>query len=159
MGLDSASKSNGRAVGKSMDPDMEMKVCVDASFTNATYEVNPQSRSLHPSTHQDHPNSFVNHFDEESKQEEGLKPVREEQSLEKYVELRKDPRAVSSNVVESPSPRQETREETRDHPVASTTPPRQELDEASKEDQGIEMQGIKTDPEADENMVFVTVHE
>ena len=157
--MDSASKSNGRAVGKSMDPDMEMKVCVDASFTNATYEVNPQSRSLHPSTHQDHPNSFVNHFDEESKQEEGLKPVREEQSLVKNAELTKDPRAVSSNVVESRSPHQETREETRDHPVASTIPPRQELDEASKEDQGIEMQRMKSGSEVDENMVIVTVHE
>ena len=139
MGLDSASKSNVRAVGRSIDSDMVMKVCVDASFTNATYEVNPHSRTLHPSTYQDHPKSFANHFYEESSQEEWLKPVRREQSLEKIVELRKNPCAVSSTFLESQNPR----EETRDNSVASTVSLRQKLDKASKEDQEIEMQGIK----------------
>ncbi|XP_044181799.1 cubilin-like isoform X2 [Acropora millepora] len=78
------------------------------------------------------------------KQEKWQKPVRGEQSLEKIVELGKDPRAASSNVVESQNPREETREQTRDYPVASTIPLRQELGETSKDDQGIEMQRIKT---------------
>ena len=104
MGLDSAPnsnvvKSNDRVVGKSVDPDPQVKVCVDESFANATNEVNPQSRSLHRSAYQDHPKSIVNHFYEESKQEEWLKPAREEQSLEKIAELAKDPCAVSSTVV------------------------------------------------------------
>ena len=70
-------------------------MCVDVSFTNATYEVNPHSRNMHLSIYQDHPKSCVNNFYEESKQEEWLRPVRKEQSLEKIVELRKDPCAVS----------------------------------------------------------------
>ena len=78
------------------------------------------------------------------KQEKWQKPVRGEQSLEKIVELGEDPRAASSNVVESQNPREETREQTRDYPVASTIPLRQELGETSKDDQGIEMQRIKT---------------
>ncbi|XP_067047997.1 tolloid-like protein 2 isoform X2 [Acropora muricata] len=78
------------------------------------------------------------------KQEKWQKPVRGEQSLEKIVELGEDPRAASSNVVESQNPREETREQTRDYPVASTMPLRQELGETSKDDQGIEMQRIKT---------------
>ena len=72
MGLDSASKSNfvksnDRAVGKSADPDLEMKVCVDESSANATNEVNPHSRSLYPSGYQDHPKSIVNHVCVESR--------------------------------------------------------------------------------------------
>ena len=69
-------------------------------------------------------------------------PVRGEQSLEKVVELRKHPRAVSSNVVESQNPREETREQTHDYPVASTIPQDQKLDETCKEDLGIELQRI-----------------
>ena len=69
-------------------------------------------------------------------------PVRGEQSLEKVVELRKDPRAVSSNVVESRNPREETRGQTHDYPVAPTIALGQEHDETCKEDQGIEMQRI-----------------
>ena len=157
MSLDSAPKSNGLAVGKSIDSDMEMKVCVDASFTNATYEVNPHSRNVHLSIYQDHPKSCVNNFYEESKQEEWLRPVRKEQSLEKIVELRKDPCAVSSTFLQSPNPR----EETRDNSEASAISLRQELNEASKEHQEIEMQGIKRDPEADkdEYITISTVHE
>ena len=76
------------------------------------------------------------------KQEKWQEPVRGEQSLEKVVELRKDPRAVSSNVVESQNSREETRGQTDDYPVVSTIPLGQELDETCKEDQGIEMQRI-----------------
>ena len=71
-------------------------------------------------------------------------PVRREQLLEKVVELRKDPRAVSSNVVESQNPREETREQTHDYPAASTILQGQKLDETCKEDQGIELQRIKS---------------
>ena len=35
-------KSNDRVVCKSVDPDLEMKVCVDESFASATNEVTPQ---------------------------------------------------------------------------------------------------------------------
>ena len=53
MGLNVDSKSsyvnsNIPAVGKSVDPGMEMKECVDGSLANATIEVNPQSNSLRP---------------------------------------------------------------------------------------------------------------
>ena len=78
------------------------------------------------------------------KQEKWQEPVRGEQSLEKVVELRKDPPAVSSNVVESQNPGKDTGEQTHDYPVASTIPLRQELDETCKEEEGIEMQRIKT---------------
>ena len=115
MGLDSAPNSNvvksdDRVVDKSVDPDLEMKVCVDESLANATNEVNPQSRSLDRSAYQDHPKSIVNHFYEES-----LRPAKEEQSFEKIAELAKDPCAVSSTVVGS----QNLREETHDNSKAS----------------------------------------
>lgn len=126
-------------------------MCVNESFTNAKNGVNPQSRSLHRSKYHDHPKSFVNHFYKEYKEEEWLKPVRGDQSLEKIVELGKDPGAASSNCIESQNPREETREETCDHPVVSTIPLRQEIDERSKEDQGIKMQRIKSGPEANKD--------
>ena len=160
LGLASASKSNvvesnDRAVGKLVNPDLE-KVCLDESFANATNEVTLQSRSLHRSAYQDHPKSIVNHFYEESKHEEWLKPEREEQSLEKIAKLAKDPCAGNSTVVGS----QKLREETHDNSKASTVPLGQELDKASKEDQEIEMQEIQSGPDAnkDENVTIVTVH-
>ena len=67
MALDSTANSNvvksdDRVVCKSVDPDLEMKVHVHESFASATNEVTPQSKSLNPSTDQDHPNSTVTHF-------------------------------------------------------------------------------------------------
>ena len=67
MGLDSTAdsnvvKSNDRVACTSVDPNLEKRVCVDESFANATNEVTPQSKSLNPSTDQDHPNSTVTHF-------------------------------------------------------------------------------------------------
>ncbi|XP_015751521.1 PREDICTED: uncharacterized protein LOC107331445 [Acropora digitifera] len=55
-------KSDDRVFCKSVDPDLEMKVHVDESFASATNEVTPQSKSLDPSTDQDHPNSTATHF-------------------------------------------------------------------------------------------------
>ena len=67
MALDSTAKSNvvksnDQVVCKSVDPDLETKVHVDESFASATNEVTPQSKSLDPSTDQDHPISTVAHF-------------------------------------------------------------------------------------------------
>ena len=55
-------KSDDRVFCKSVDPDLEMKVHVGESFASATNEVTPQSKSLDPSTDQDHPNSTATHF-------------------------------------------------------------------------------------------------
>lgn len=124
MGLGSASKSRGRVVS-----GVERKVCVDASCTNSTNEVNSQSRGFHPSTYQDHPKSFLNHFIEGAKQEEWLKPVREDQSSEKIGDHEEDPFAVSSTFVESQS--------SRNNSETSTIPLHEELDKASKRDEEI----------------------
>ncbi|XP_074619287.1 uncharacterized protein LOC141878299 isoform X2 [Acropora palmata] len=55
-------KSNDRVVCTTVDPNLEKRVCVDESFASNTNEVTPQSKSLDPSTDQDHPNSTVTHF-------------------------------------------------------------------------------------------------